>query len=312
MKLPFAFTRNRRFDVLGFGTNAVDYLIEVPQYPDFDSKVELTDYTQAAGGEIATAMVGLSRLGLRTAYVGSFGDDPAGQYGLETLRQEGIDVSFSRIVNGAKTQIAFIIIDRRNGERTVIWKRDPRLTISPEDAPVLLVEESSVLHLSPHDTPACIELAARARQCGTVVSIDIDKIFPDIDRLLASVDILIASQNFPREITGKNDLRSAIVELASKFNNALIGVTLGESGSLLYSAGYFIETKGFAVPGGCRDTTGAGDSFRAGLIFGLFSGESIEESARIANAVAALKCRSVGARTSLPTLDELRTLLKNT
>ncbi|MCV4732194.1 PfkB family carbohydrate kinase, partial [Escherichia coli] len=90
----------------------------------------------------------------------------------------------------------------------------------------------------------------------------------------------------------KNDLRSAIVELASKYNNGLIGVTLGESGSLLYSAGYFIETKGFAVPGGCRDTTGAGDSFRAGLIFGLFSGESIEESARIANAVAALKCRS--------------------
>lgn len=312
MSFPFAIERGRRFDVLGFGTNAVDYLIEVPHYPEFDSKIELADYTQAAGGEIATTMVGLSRLGLRTAYVGSFGDDSVGQFGLESLRNEGVDVSHCRFVKGAKTQIAFIIIDQRNGERTVIWKRDPKLSYTVSDAPHSLVAEASVLHLSPHDTLACIELAARARQCGTVVSIDIDRTFPDVDRLLEQVNILVASQNFPSDFTGKADLRAAIVELSSRFPNAsIVGITLGESGSLLYSAGEFIESEGFEVPGGCRDTTGAGDSFRAGLLYGVITGKSVEESARIANAVAALKCRAVGARTALPNEDELTALLKN-
>ena len=72
----------------------------------------------------------------------------------------------------------------------------------------------------------------------------------------------------------------------------------------------FIDTPGFPVPGGCKDTTGAGDSFRAGLLYGIVKGESIDESARMANAVAALKCRAIGARTSLPKLNELRSLLE--
>ena len=63
------------------------------------------------------------------------------------------------------------------------------------------------------------------------------------------------------------------------------------------------------VPGGCRDTTGAGDSYRVGLIYGLLHGASVEEAARMANAVAALKCRAVGARTSLPGRAELHDLL---
>jgi sugar/nucleoside kinase (ribokinase family) len=311
MQFPFKTVKDRRFDVLGFGTNAVDYLIEVPKYPEFDSKIELSNYTQAAGGEIATAMVGLSRLGLRTAYAGSFGDDPAGEFGRQSLAIEGVDISLSRIVPGAKTQIAFIVIDTRNGERTVIWQRDAKLAISPADAPVAAVEDASVLHLSPHDTAACVKLAERARQCKTIVSIDIDKPFPRIDELLGSVDVLIASSSFPEDFTGIRDLRKAIVTIADRFGNAIVGVTLGEAGSLLYCQGNFIETKGFAVPGGCKDTTGAGDSFRAGFLFGLVSGESIENSARMANAVAALKCRAIGARTALPNRDELQSLLKN-
>jgi sugar/nucleoside kinase (ribokinase family) len=80
---------------------------------------------------------------------------------------------------------------------------------------------------------------------------------------------------------------------------------LGVKGSILFSGGVFIESSGFAVPGGCKDTTGAGDAFRVGLLYGLLEGMSIENSARSANAVAALKCRSIGARTALPTETEL-------
>ena len=59
MQFPFSLSQNKEFDVIGFGTNAVDYLIQVPEYPAFNSKIELTDHTQAAGGEVATAMAGL-------------------------------------------------------------------------------------------------------------------------------------------------------------------------------------------------------------------------------------------------------------
>jgi sugar/nucleoside kinase (ribokinase family) len=108
---------------------------------------------------------------------------------------------------------------------------------------------------------------------------------------------------------GIDDKREALRALSDKYGASVVGITLGEDGSLMFCNGTFIETPGFPVPGGCKDTTGAGDSFRAGLLYGMVSGESIEESARMANAVAALKCRAIGARTSLPDRTDLDLLL---
>lgn len=311
MKFPFDLARGREFDVAGFGTNAVDFLIRVPQYPDFNSKVELEDYSQLAGGEIATAMAGLQRLGLKTCYVGRFGTDAAGDFGLRTLEDEGVDVSLAERVPGATTQIAFIVIDVATGERTVIWKRDAKLSYGEDEVPLEIARNSSVLHCTPHDTRACIALAKEAKKAGTVVSIDLDNLFQGVEELLPLVDVLITSAELPGRMLGISDKEEAIRAMHAKYASAVVGITLGEEGSLLYCGNEFIRTGGFAVPGGCKDTTGAGDSFRAGLLYGLVRGESVEESARVANAVAALKCRAVGARTSLPTPEELKTLLKN-
>lgn len=310
MKFPFEIPEHREFGVLGFGTNAVDFLIRVPQYPEFDSKIELTDYIQAAGGEIATAMVGLRRLGIKTAYAGRFGKEPTGDFGIRSLADEGVDVRFSEQIEGAVTQIAFIVIDVRNGERTVIWKRDPLLAYSAEEAPVEAVGLAQVLHLTPHDTTACIRLAKEARERGTIVSIDIDNVFEGVEDLLLLVDILIASAEFPAKLTGDDTPLGGLRNLQEKYGCPVVGLTLGEEGSLVLCEDVLIESRGFAVPGGCKDTTGAGDSFRAGFLYGLLSGMSVEESALAANGVAALKCRAVGARTSLPTKSELTELLE--
>lgn len=310
MNFPFQLPEGREFDAAGFGTNAVDFLIRVPDYPTFNSKVELVDYSQMAGGEIATAMVGLQRLGAKTVYAGRFGDDAAGSFGIESLRTEGVDVSLAETIKGARTQIAFIVIDEQSGERTVIWKRDAKLSYSAEEAPLEIVDRSRVLHITPHDTAACLALARRAKDAGTIVSIDLDNMFPGLDELLPLVDILITSAELPKRMFGVNGHRESLLAMQSRYGSSVIGITLGESGSLMLCGGEFIGTSGFPVPGGCKDTTGAGDSFRAGFLHGLINGLSIEESARAANAVASLKCRSVGARTSLPNPHELDELLR--
>ena len=310
MQFPFRLAENKEFDVVGFGTNAIDYLIIVPEYPAFNSKIELEDYIQAAGGEIATTTVGLRRLGAKTAYIGRFGDDSEGDFGLRSLRDEGVDVQFAEQIKGARTQIAFIVIDRRNGERTVIWKRDKKLAYTEKDAPTEVAVRGKILHFTPHDARACLEMARVAKQSGAVVSIDIDNIFEGIEEVLPLVDIFVSSADFPERLVGIADKKAALREIKSRYGCAVVGMTLGETGSLLFCENEFIRTDGFEVPNGCKDTTGAGDSFRVGLLYGVLQGASVEESARMANAVAALKCRAIGARTSLPDKAELNLLLR--
>lgn len=311
MNFPIAIPTEREFDVFGFGTNAVDYLVTVPEYPKFNSKVRLTDYVQAAGGEIATTLAGLSRLGMKTIYAGRFGEDREGDFGIASLRDDGVNVELAERISDTRTQIAFIVIDEKSGERTVIWERDARLSYRPEDAPLGITAKSRAFHFTPHDTAACELLAKEAKASGTIVSIDIDNLFDGVENVLPLVDVMITSGDFPEKLFGIADTEAALREMHSRYGCALTGITLGESGSMLYCNGEFVRTKGFAAPGGCKDTTGAGDAFRTGLLYGLLNGQSVEGSARMANAVAALKCREVGARTALPTREELSTLISS-
>lgn len=309
MRFPFQIPSGRDFDAVGFGLNAVDHLLVVPEYPAFDVKMRMLDHKQSAGGQTASAMVALQRLGLRTAYAGRFGSDSEGTFGFESIKAEGIDLQFAEVVAGARNQIAFIIIDQRNGERTIIWDRDDRLGYRAEEAPVELAARGRVLHLDAHDPPACARMAEAARTAGVIVSADIDNIYEGLPDLLPLIDVLIVSKEFPHRLTGIIDERASLIELKARYGCAIVGATLGKRGALLYCEGQFLESDAFEVPGGCRDTTGAGDAFHAGFLYGLLTGEDIETSLKLANATAALKCRSLGARTSLPNERELREII---
>jgi sulfofructose kinase len=310
MRFPFELPREKEFDCVGFGLNAVDHLVVVPEYPAFNAKIRFLTHTQSVGGQTASAMVGLRRLGLRTAYAGRFGSDAEGRLGLASLTDEGVDAEFAQTIKGARTQTAFIIIDARSGERTIIWDRDERLGYRPDEAPTEAAARGRALHLDAHDPPACARLARVARAGGAVVSADIDNIYEGLPELLPLIDILISSTEFPHRLTGIRDERAALVETKARYGCPLVGMTLGERGALLYHDGVFLESPALAVPGGCRDTTGAGDAFHAGFLYGLLSNEDIETSLRLANGCAALKCRSLGARTSLPHERELREFIR--
>lgn len=311
MKIPIQLPADKPFDAVGFGLNAVDHLIVVPSYPEFDTKMRLIEHKQSAGGQTATAMVALRRLGLKTAYAGRFGSDSEGEFGLQTLKTDGVNVDFVEVVEGSRNQIAFITIDARSGERTIVWDRDHRLAYKPEEAPVEFGPLGRVLHLDAHDPPACMRIAKAAKEAGTVVSADIDNVYEGLPELLPLIDIMIGSKEFPRRVTGITDEREALIELHERFGCAIVGMTLGAAGAVVYCEGEFIESRGCNAPGGCRDTTGAGDAFHGGFLYGFLTGEDLETSLKYANAVAAIKCSSLGARTALPTKTELTNFLKN-
>src|ERR1041385_552499 len=165
MQIPLSLPANKPFDAVGFGLNAVDHLIVVPEYPAVDTKMRLLAHKQSAGGQTATAMVALRRLGLKTAYTGRFGSDPEGQFGLQTLKDDYVNTDFAQIIEGATNQIAFITIDARSGERTIVWDRDDRLAYRREEAPVGVGPLGKGVDLAAPDPPACGECAARVGVC---------------------------------------------------------------------------------------------------------------------------------------------------
>lgn len=309
MRFPFKLSSGKPFDAAGFGVNAVDHLLVVPEFPHSDTKTRLVEHKLGAGGQTASAIVALQRLGMRTTYAGRFGSDAEGRLGLQSLRDEGVDLEFAETIEGAMTQVGYILIEAERGERTVIWNRDERLAYSDHDAPVELAAKARVIHLDSHDPLACARMARAARSAGTIVSADIDNVYEGLPELLPLIDVLISSKEFPRLLTGLDDSRAALSEIKSRYGCALVGLTKGGRGATVLCEGIFLETPAFQVPGGCVDTTGAGDAFHGGFLYGLLQDEDIETSLRIGCAVAALGCRGLGARTKLPTLKELDAFL---
>ncbi|HKX27928.1 MAG TPA: carbohydrate kinase family protein [Blastocatellia bacterium] len=308
MKFAFSIPADRRFDVVGFGLNAVDHLVTIPRFPQFNTKVRLSDHRQMPGGQVSSAMVGAQRLGLRASYIGKVGYDNEGRMVIESLQKEGVDCSHVRIAVGAKTQGAVIIIEQFSGERTILWYHDDGTRIAAEELKREMITEGRVLHLDGFDTQAALQAARWARESGMPVTIDLDTIYPGIDELLPLVDCLITSQALANDLTGTMDEREALKRLHERYGCYLVAMTQGARGALAYVDQEYLASSAFRPPV-IRDTTGAGDAFRAGFIYGLCQGLEIEESMRVANAVAALQCREMGARDGLPTEAELKEFL---
>src|SRR6185369_12547791 len=118
------------FDVVGFGFNTDDHVCVVPRPPRVDAKLRLREYARMPGGQVPTALVALQRWGLRTAYVGPFGDDEGGRRQRAALAADGVDVSGCRTRTGIGSQTSIILVDEVSGERTVLWTRPPGLAFS--------------------------------------------------------------------------------------------------------------------------------------------------------------------------------------
>ena len=196
---------DKTFDVVGVGLNATDTLLLVPQFPAYGGKAPFVREIRSPGGQVASAMVACVKLGLKTKYIGSVGDDDGGQILLQSLSESGIDVSHVQLRAGCPNQSAYIVIDQTTGERTILWQRPDCLKIVPEHIEPEQITCARLLHIDGHDT-AAVEHAARiARQHEIPVTVDVDTIYRGFDRVLPYVDYLIASTNFPVEWTSERD-----------------------------------------------------------------------------------------------------------
>jgi len=300
---------SRPFDIVGFGQNSIDLLTVVAEHPAPNSKQRVQRFARLPGGQIATALVACARLGQRTRYVGSFGADDLGSLSRASLEQEGVDLTASRVVAGATNQFAVILVDGRSGERAVLWDRHPALSMESGDVPVDAIQSGRLLLVDCDEPSAATRAAREARSAGIPTLVDVEKVRPGVADLLQHIDAIIAAEEFPPALTGHEQLGRSLEAMGRDLGASLVCVTLGAQGSLAWCNGREIRTSAFPVD--CVDSTGAGDAFRGGFAaacLGAPDGE-LEDALCFANAVAALKCRALGARSGLPTPSEVQHLM---
>jgi sulfofructose kinase len=294
-------------DIVGVGLNATDTLIPVSQYPASGSKIEFRSASVLPGGQVATAMVTCQVWGLRARYVGKLGDDDAATLHAAEFSKAGVE---TRLLTapGCASQQAFILVED-SGERTVLWKRDDRLTLRPEDLKKEWISDARALHLDGHDTAAAIAAATWAKEAGIPVIADLDELYPGVERLIEKVDYLIVSRDIPGRLTGKSDLLESLALVQKRFGCVLTAATLGQEGVLACVAGAFCYRPAYRVS--VVDTTGAGDIFHAGFIYGLLREWALRQTLDFACAAAALNCTGTGARGGIKTVSQIENLIAN-
>lgn len=286
-------------DAIGIGYCTVDLFFRVPDAPDFGKRVRASAYLRQPGGMAATAIVTLARLGASVGFVGKIGDDEEGAYIRDDFVREGVDVSGLIEVAGTLSRVALVIVNNQTGERGFSARRDtcPPLEAHEVDrhaiasAKVLLVDDA---------TDITVQAALWAREAGTKVVLDGTWYRGRIEDLLALVDFPVVSAEFLKTWKPHLSPELAVQELRDLTGGVAV-VTLGDLGCLAATQSGVFRYSAFDV--NVVDTTGAGDAYHGGFVYGLLHEWSVHECVRFASAVAALNCKALGGRTGLPHLD---------
>jgi len=295
-------------DIVGVGLNATDTVIRLPHFPAFNSKVEFRVSDILPGGQVATAVSACASWGLKVRYVGKIGDDAAGLLQQSEMRKSEIEAHWIT-VPGCQSQSSFILVDEGSGERTVLWKRDPRLELLPSEIQREWVVQARLLHVDGHDCAGATEAARWARSAQIPVTADIDNRYPGVEALLEHVDYAITSKEFPARVCGEEDLFVALPAMAIRFGCRVTAATLGTDGVLAWDRSRFHYFPAYEIRP--VDTTGAGDVFHAAFAYSLLRGEGLPQSLEFSCAAAGLSCLGTGARGGIASLEKIAELIRN-
>jgi sugar/nucleoside kinase (ribokinase family) len=294
------------FDVVGIGENSVDLVYRLPGALSANGKLRASAQRVMCGGQVATTLAACTALGLRSAYVGTFGNDDNGARIRQALSESNVDVSHA-IVRAAPNRHAVILVNERNGDRSVAWHRDPGLALNVDELPIGLIRSARLVHVDDLDEEVSVAAARIAVGHGVAVTSDLDRITKRTAELVALSTVPIFSTHVLAALTGDEDPSRGLRQLRATHAGPLC-VTLGSKGAMLLENDLLHHVPAFAVD--AVDTTGAGDVFRAGFIYALLQGYKLVDVLGFAAAAAAASCTREGAMTSVPSLADVQRMLR--
>jgi sulfofructose kinase len=285
------------------GVVTIDTVASVDKYPGEDERVVANEISRAGGGPAAVAAVAMSRLGIKSAIVGTVGDDADGKEVLNIFAREGVDTSGISI--GTSATAGSVIVASKEHSARAISTRQPVIQAAMNDAAKKLIASALWLHVD-HVGVKRLDEAGISRGKGPQISFDagygVETFDPIVVDLFVPTDRQMALR-FPGV-----DLAVALENDSMKGGNTVVA-TQGSAGS----AGYSPETGLVFAPGFKVDVTstlGAGDVFHGALVAQLIQGHHLQEAMRRANAVAALSCRGLDGQSMIPTTTELNAYLE--
>ncbi len=292
-------------DVVGVGLNATDTIVSLASFPDRGAKVEYCDRAVMPGGQVASTVVACQTWGLRSRYVGKFGDDAAAKLHREAFARVGAEAQIVT-VPGALSLHNVILVDNA-GDRTVLCQRNETMVLQPEELKREWIVNARLLHVDGHDTAAATQAASWAREAGIPVTADLDDPYPGIDDLIANIDYLLVNCDFSCRLMDEKNLERSLRRMQARYGCRLTAATLGEEGVLAWDGKQLLHSAAYCVP--VVDTTGAGDIFRAGFIYGLMQDWPLERQLDFSCAAAAMNCMGSGARGGIQPVDAIENLM---
>jgi sulfofructose kinase len=285
------------------GVITIDTIALVDKYPGEDERILADAITRAGGGPAAVAAVALSRLGIKSAIVGTIGDDADGKEVLRIFAQEGVDTSGISI--GETATAGSVIVASKEHSARAISTRQPVVQAPVNEAAKKLIASAQWLHVDHVGVKRLAEMGV-SRGNGPQISFDAGYGVESFDPIV--VDLFVPTDRQMALRYPGVDLAVALENDSIKAGNTVVA-TQGSAGS----AGFSPETGLVLAPGFKVDVTstlGAGDVFHGALVAQLIQGHPLQEAMRRANAVAALSCRGLDGQSKIPTTTELNAYLE--
>ncbi|HCT3169236.1 TPA: aminoimidazole riboside kinase [Enterobacter asburiae] len=268
---------------------------------------------QCPGGAPANVAVGIARLGGQSAFIGRVGDDPFGRFMAKTLADEKVDVKSMRLDPAHRTSTVVVDLDD-HGERSFTFMVRPSADLFLETADLPTFSAGEWLHVcsialsAEPSRSATFEAMTAIRKAGGYVSFDPNirpDLWPDenalrrcLEQALQSADVVKLSVEELAFLTGDAEVNVGLHALMARCPARLVLVTQGKEGVIAWHDGTVKHYP--ATPVQCVDTTGAGDAFVAGLLYGLAAGQDLTPVIALAQRCGALATTAKGAMTALP------------
>jgi len=299
-----------KFDIVGFGALNVDKLFKVNRIAAKEEESFITDSAETCGGSAANTAVGLARLECKVGFIGKVASDREGKMLLQEFRKEGVDTKGITVAKQGRSGTVMGFVDQ-NGDRTLYV--DPGVNNQVEFSEKIkeYASQTSFLHLTSFVGEKSFETQKKIVETlpeSVNISLDPGALYArkGLSALKPAVDkafVLMPNSGELELLTGMADYRRG-AEAMLKKGVKVVAVKLGSRGCYVTDGKQSHKVEAFKVR--VVGTTGAGDAFCAGFLYGLIKHKGLEDCGRIGNFVASRCTTKMGARVGLPTLDDLK------